>query len=81
LDAVGGVIFTTGFRPDYARWVQLPAFDAWGFPLAVDGASTVVPGLHFASVHFLRTRKSSLLFGVGDDATLVARGVAARRRP
>ncbi len=28
-------------------------------------------------VHFLRTRKSSLLFGVGEDATVVARSIAA----
>jgi putative flavoprotein involved in K+ transport len=76
LDGVGAVIFTTGFRPDYTRWVHLPAFDEWGFPLAVDGASTVVPGLYFVGVHFLRTRKSSLLFGVGEDAALVARCIA-----
>jgi putative flavoprotein involved in K+ transport len=38
----------------------------------VDGASTVVPGLFFCGVHFLRKRKSSLLLGVGEDATVVA---------
>jgi hypothetical protein len=27
-------------------------------------------------VHFLRTRKSSLLFGVGEDAGLVARNIS-----
>jgi len=68
----GAVIFTAGFRPDYARWVKLPAFDDLGFPLAPDGASSTVPGLYFVGVHFLRTRKSSLLFGVGDDAAIVA---------
>lgn len=72
LAGFGTVIFTSGFRPDYARWVHLPAFDQWGFPFAADGASTVVPGLHFVGVHFLRTRKSSLLFGVGEDAGFVA---------
>jgi putative flavoprotein involved in K+ transport len=75
LDSFGTVIFTAGFRPDYARWVHLPAFDQWGFPLTADGASTAVPGLHFVGVHFLRTRKSSLLFGVGEDAGLVARNL------
>jgi putative flavoprotein involved in K+ transport len=75
LDGFGTVIFTAGFRPDYARWVHVPAFDEWGFPLTVDGASTVVPGLYFVGVHFLRTRKSSLLFGVGEDAGLVARSL------
>jgi putative flavoprotein involved in K+ transport len=75
LNSFGTVIFTAGFRPDYARWVHIPAFDEWGFPLTVDGASTVVPGLYFVGVHFLRTRRSSLLFGVGEDAALVARSI------
>lgn len=75
LRGFGTVIFTTGFRPDYARWVELPAFDEWGFPLTADGASTVIPGLYFVGVHFLRTRKSSLMFGVGEDAGHVARSI------
>ena len=41
-----------------------------------DGASTVIPGLHFVGVHFLRKRKSSLLVGVGEDAAIVAEHVA-----
>jgi hypothetical protein len=44
----------------------------------VDGASTVVAGLYFVGTHFLRTRKSSTLFGVGDDAAVVARTIAER---
>jgi putative flavoprotein involved in K+ transport len=72
VDAFGAVIYTSGFRPDYARWVHVPAFDELGFPITVDGASTVVPGLYFVGVHFLRKRKSSLMFGVGEDARLVA---------
>jgi putative flavoprotein involved in K+ transport len=71
----GAVIFTAGFRPDYARWVRLPAFDDLGFPMAPDGASSVVPGLYFVGVHFLRKRKSSLMFGVGEDAAIVAKRI------
>lgn len=78
LRGLGAVIFTSGFRPDYAHWVRLPAFDDLGFPITRDGASTLVPGLYFVGVHFLRTRKSSLMFGVGDDAAIVARDIAAR---
>ena len=74
------MIFTSGFRPDYGRWVQLPAFDPMGFPIALDGASTIFPGLYFCGVHFLRTRASSLLFGVGQDASIVAH-TAAHRLP
>jgi putative flavoprotein involved in K+ transport len=73
---IGSVIFTAGFRPDYRSWLTWPdAFDAWGFPLTRDGASTVVPGLYFVGVHFLRKRKSSLLIGVGEDAAIVARQI------
>jgi putative flavoprotein involved in K+ transport len=78
LSRFAAIIFTSGFRPDYARWVHLPAFDDMGFPLASEGASTVVPGLYFVGVHFLRTRKSSLLFGVGEDAAIVAATIVQR---
>ena len=80
LRGFGAVIFTSGFRPDYGRWVQFPAFDFMGFPITDDGASTVVPGLYFCGVHFLRTRGSSLLFGVGEDAAVVAQAVAGHSR-
>jgi putative flavoprotein involved in K+ transport len=77
LRRVGVVLFTAGFRPDYRSWVAPPqAFDELGFPLQSDGESTVVPGLFFLGVHFLRTRKSSLLIGVGEDAAIVARRIA-----
>ena len=79
LAGFGAVIFTSGFRPDYASWIRFDAFDETGFPIQQDGASTVVPGLYFCGVHFLRKRKSSLLIGVGEDAAIVARGVAQRR--
>ena len=77
--AFGTVIFTSGYRPDYSSWVRIPgAFDPLGFPLERDGASTVAPGLYFCGVHFMRTRKSSLLIGVGEDAAVVARDIARR---
>ncbi len=76
LDGFGAVVFTTGFRPDYTRWVHFPAFDEMGFPVAPDGISAIVPGLYFVGVHFLRKRKSSLLWGVGEDAAIVARSIS-----
>lgn len=73
---LGAVIFSGGFRPDYG-WVRVAGIsDRMGFPLQRDGASIVAPGLFFAGVHFLRKRKSSLLCGVGEDATIVASNVA-----
>lgn len=77
LDGFGAVIFTAGFRPDFSRWVRIPgAFDDMGFPFAADGASVVAPGLYFVGVHFLRKRKSSLMFGVGEDAAIVAGSIS-----
>ncbi|MGA2533835.1 MAG: NAD(P)-binding domain-containing protein [Candidatus Aminicenantales bacterium] len=85
LSEFGVVIFAGGFRPDYRSWLPWPdAFDELGFPLQRDGVSPIVPGLFFVGVHFLRTRKSSLFLGVGEDATIVSRYVGAlftSRRP
>ena len=73
LRGTGAVIFTCGYRPDQAAWVRAgDAFDALGFPLHRDGASTAAAGLYFVGVHFMRTRKSGLLCGVHEDAALVA---------
>jgi putative flavoprotein involved in K+ transport len=80
LAGFGAVIFASGFRPDFRSWLPWPdAFDDGGFPLQVDGASTTIPGLYFVGIHFLRKRKSSLLIGVGEDATIIARDIAHRR--
>lgn len=78
LGSFGAVLFTGGFRPDYKSWLPWPeAFDDDGFPLQEDGTSTVVDGLHFVGMHFLRKRKSALLCGVGEDADVVAGAIAA----
>jgi putative flavoprotein involved in K+ transport len=79
LDGFGAVVFAGGFRPDFRSWLPwADAFDELGFPIQVDGASTVVDGLFFVGTHFLRTRKSSTLFGVGEDAAIVARTIATQ---
>lgn len=79
LARIGAVIFTSGFRPDYSRWIHLQTFDEFGFPLQEEGASSTVRGMYFCGVHYLRKRKSSLLIGVGEDAGIVARTLADRR--
>jgi putative flavoprotein involved in K+ transport len=79
LGDVGAAVVTSGFRPDYRSWLPWPdAFDDLGFPIHEDGESTVVPGLHFVGVHFLRKRKSSILYGIGEDATVVAGRISQR---
>jgi putative flavoprotein involved in K+ transport len=72
LNDLGVVIFSSGYRPDDSHWIQYPAVDALGFPHTNNGASTIVPGLHFCGVHFLHNHKSSTLFGVSEDATIIA---------
>jgi glycine/D-amino acid oxidase-like deaminating enzyme len=75
----GAVIFAGGFRPDYGALLPWPrAFDELGFPLQRDGESTVVPGLYFMGVHFMRKRQSSILLGMAEDASVVAERIAAR---
>ena len=77
LAGFGAIIFTSGFRPDYRSWIHADdAFDALGFPITQDGRSTVVRGLYFCGVHFLRKRKSSIFMGIGEDAAIVARSIA-----
>ena len=80
LDGFGAVVFAGGFRPSYSAWLPWPeAFDDLGFPIQRDGASTIVDGLYFIGVHFMRKRMSSLLLGVGEDAAIVARAIGERR--
>ena len=75
----GSVVVAAGFRLRYTEWVDVPGLvDEQGFPVHVDGESIAAPDLHFVGVHFLRRRRSALLFGVGDDATATATRVATR---
>ncbi|MGA8924534.1 MAG: FAD-dependent oxidoreductase, partial [Candidatus Dormiibacterota bacterium] len=74
---VGTVIWTSGYRPDY-RWVKAPVFDEMGFPIQVAGRTNVA-GLYFVGVHWLTNNSSSILYGVGEDAKVVARQIAGDR--
>jgi putative flavoprotein involved in K+ transport len=76
-DRIGAVIWTSGYRPDYG-WVKFPVFDGMGFPQQVDGRSNV-PGLYFMGVHWMRKNKSPILYGVGEDAEVVARHIVEAR--
>ena len=71
--AIKTVVWATGFAPDYS-WLHLPVFDAKGRLAHNDGI--VAPGLYALGLPFMRTRKSSLIDGVGDDARWLARHIA-----
>lgn len=76
-EGIGTVIWTTGFRPDYG-WVHAPVFDDMGFPVQVDGRSAI-KGLYFMGVHFQRRARSAVLYGVEEDAEIVASHIADNR--
>jgi putative flavoprotein involved in K+ transport len=77
-EGISTVIWTSGYRPSYG-WVHFPVFDDMGFPVQVDGRSAV-PGLYFMGVHFQRKAQSAVLYGVGEDAEVVARHIVDNRR-
>ncbi len=77
-EGVTTVIWTTGFRPDYG-WVHADVLDDMGFPIQTDGRSDV-PGLYFMGVHFQRKAQSAVLYGVGEDAEIVATHIAEQRK-
>jgi putative flavoprotein involved in K+ transport len=68
------VIWATGYDFDYS-WIKFPVFDDMGYPETQQGV-TEQPGLYFVGLHFLHTRESGLLSGVGEDAAHIARHIA-----
>jgi putative flavoprotein involved in K+ transport len=76
----GAVVFTSGYRPDF-RWIDFPICDELGYPITISGASPYVAGLYFCGIHFMRIRRSGFLYGVGEDAAIVAEAIAADEHP
>ena len=68
-EGIGTVIWATGFRPDLS-WVQLPIDGPDGLP-AHDGGRSVVPGLWFVGIPWMRSRKSGVILGADEDAHAV----------
>jgi len=77
-EGITSVIWTSGYRPEYG-WVKADVFDDGGFPIQKDGRSSV-PGLYFVGVHWMRKQKSAILYGVGEDAEIVASQIVEGRR-
>jgi len=69
--AVSGVVWATGFRPNY-QWIHLPIFDERGYPRHNRGLVPQVPGLYFLGLPFQTSLSSTLLGGVGADAEALA---------
>lgn len=70
---VDSVLWATGSTFDFG-WIDGLDTDDFGYPVHERGA-TPVPGLYFVGLHWLHTRKSGLLYGVGDDARHVVEAI------
>ncbi|RDC66248.1 flavin-containing monooxygenase [Adhaeribacter pallidiroseus] len=68
-EGISTIIWATGFRPAMA-YIQLPVFDETGNPVHQQGKS-LVKGLYFLGLPWLRNRKSSLLLGIKEDAQFI----------
>jgi len=73
---IRSVLWATGYVFDFSL-VQLPVVDADGYPIQTRGV-TRFEGLYFLGLPWLSSRRSGLLFGVGEDAVFLAEHIAAR---
>lgn len=71
------IVWCTGYVPDY-RWIELPVLDERGYPRHVRGVSTDSSALYFVGLRFQYRMNSSLVGGVGADASYIASQVARR---
>jgi putative flavoprotein involved in K+ transport len=71
------VIWCTGFEQHF-EWIELPVFDADGWPREYRGVVEEAPGLFFCGLVFQYAFSSMVLPGVGRDAAYVAGRIANR---
>lgn len=76
---ISTIIWATGYLFDFS-FVKLPVVDSDGYPIQARGV-TDYDGLYFLGMPWLHSRRSGILFGVGEDAAYVAQHIAARNIP
>jgi putative flavoprotein involved in K+ transport len=64
------IIWATGFSFDFS-WIEGLETDAAGYPVTHDGESSM-ENLYFCGLNWMRKRKSGIIYGVGEDAEIVA---------
>ncbi len=67
---ISSIIWSTGFDADHS-YIRLPVLDDKGKLIHHDGVS-VIPGLYFLGHPWMRSRKSTILFGILEDAAFIA---------
>ena len=75
LGGIRTILWATGYRPDYS-WLDLPVLDRKG-RIRHDGGVVESPGVYLLGMPFLRSRKSSLIDGAGDDARFLSAHLAS----
>jgi putative flavoprotein involved in K+ transport len=71
---ITNLIWATGYRLDFG-WIKLDLEQRDGYPSQTRGVSRH-RGLYFMGLQLMHTRKSGLIFGVGEDAAHVASVIA-----
>ena len=67
---INTVIWATGFAYDFS-WIDGLPTDDQGYPITNAGASAL-EGLYFCGLNWMTKRKSGILYGVEEDARMVA---------
>jgi putative flavoprotein involved in K+ transport len=73
---ISTVLWATGYRRRY-RWLNVPVLNIRG-EIIHDAGVTPAAGLYVLGLNFQRTRKSTFIDGVGDDARFLADHIAQR---
>ncbi len=71
---IGSIIWATGYHMDF-RWIEIPTFDASGYPEHQRGV-TPMTGLYFIGLPWLYTWGSGRFSGVAKDAEYIAHHIA-----
>lgn len=75
---INSLIWATGFRLDFG-WIDLDLQTVDGYPQQTQGVSPH-RGLYFMGLQLMHTRKSGLIFGVGEDAEHISGVIASQLR-
>lgn len=73
---ISTILWATGYTFDFSL-VKLPVADADGYPIQKRGVAEY-EGLYFLGMPWIHSRRSGILFGVGDDAAHLAAHIVAR---
>lgn len=74
-ERIGSIVWCTGYAFDWS-WIEMPVFDDDAYPIQRQGVAAL-PGLYFVGLHWMHTRGSGIIWGVGRDAIHIAEHIAA----